>query len=276
MAKLDRLDWVAGFAFLSFGIRVGIRTNKPELLQTLTSRLPIGWKPLSTNQVDTLFSLKVGGTGKRPGLRQFHLAYGNFIQLARTHSLETALDAFERDLQIHIAENAITRIFVHAGVVSWQGTALLIPGRSLSGKSTLVRELVKAGATYYSDEYAVLDSQGRVHPYPTPIGVRTNPLEKQLKYPIETFGGKVGKKPLPVGLVLVTNYQEGARWKPKRISPGQGLLALLTNTISAQRDPQKAMTTLERVVSQAPTLKSVRGETGEVVEMLLNHPWPTL
>jgi hypothetical protein len=31
-----------------------------------------------------------------------------------------------------------------------------------SGKTTLVKELVKAGATYYSDEYAVLGGDGRV------------------------------------------------------------------------------------------------------------------
>jgi hypothetical protein len=31
-----------------------------------------------------------------------------------------------------------------------------------------VAELVRAGATYYSDEFAVLDSRGRVHPFPRP------------------------------------------------------------------------------------------------------------
>jgi hypothetical protein len=34
---------------------------------------------------------------------------------------------------------------------------------SYSGKTTLVSELIRAGATYYSDEYAVIDERGRVH-----------------------------------------------------------------------------------------------------------------
>ena len=58
------------------------------------------------------------------------------------------------------------RVFVHAGVVGWKGHAIVIPGRSRSGKTTLVAELVKAGAEYYSDEFAVLDAEGRVHPFP--------------------------------------------------------------------------------------------------------------
>jgi len=68
----------------------------------------------------------------------------------------------------YIALWARRRVFVHAGVVAWQGRAVLIPGRTLSGKSWLVRALVRAGAEYYSDEFAVLDARGRVHPYPLP------------------------------------------------------------------------------------------------------------
>ena len=61
---------------------------------------------------------------------------------------------------------------MHAGVVGWNGRALLLPGRTLSGKTTLVAELLRAGATYYSDELAVLDARGRVHPFPKPLAIR--------------------------------------------------------------------------------------------------------
>ena len=66
---------------------------------------------------------------------------------------------------VHVANYAPDRVFVHAGVVAWRGRALVLPGTSFAGKTTLVAELVRAGAIYYSDEYAVLDEQGRVHPY---------------------------------------------------------------------------------------------------------------
>lgn len=276
MKKLDRLGWVAGFPLLAYGVRIGIRTNRPEMLEAMTNCLPLGWKTTTNPVVDTIFSFKYGGTGKRPGLRQFHLVYSDFIQIMRTLNYDDALAMLELEMHLHIAEHARTRVFVHAGVIEWQGCAILIPGKSLSGKSTLVRELVKAGATYYSDEYAVLDSKGCVHPYPTNIGVRKNPKERQEKYPIETFGGSSGTKPLPVGLILSTEYKAGAHWRPRQIPAGQGLLAMMANTVSAQRNPAKALATLQQVVLKAPVLKGVRGETEEVVDALLNRPWPTL
>src|SRR4029077_21066652 len=67
---------------------------------------------------------------------------------------------FDSILRITIAEYAVGRAFLHAGLVGWKGNAIVIPGDSYSGKSTLVAELIRAGPEYYSDEYAVLDEQG--------------------------------------------------------------------------------------------------------------------
>ena len=41
--------------------------------------------------------------------------------------------------------------------------AILLPGGALTGKRTLVAELVRAGCTRYSDDYAVLDAEGLVN-----------------------------------------------------------------------------------------------------------------
>ena len=71
-----------------------------------------------------------------------------------------------------MAEFARRRVFLHAGAVAWNGLGIVIPGGTMSGKTSLVRELLQAGALYYSDEYAVLDDLGRLHPYPQPLGVR--------------------------------------------------------------------------------------------------------
>ena len=78
-------------------------------------------------------------------------------------NLDLILDTLESDLQLHVAEQARRRLFVHAGVVGWKGRAIVIPGRSFTGKTTLVAELVRAGASYYSDEYALIDSRGKIH-----------------------------------------------------------------------------------------------------------------
>ncbi len=276
MNKLDRLGWVAGFSFDAYGTRIGVRTNNAAILEELRMRLPIGWKQVTDNRVETIYSLKVGGAGSRPGLKQYHLLYNNITRLTRTFDLDMALDTFENSIQLLVAEMASNRVFVHAGVIAWQGKAIMIPGRSMSGKSSLVRAFLKEGATYYSDEYALIDKKGRVHPYLLPISVGRKIGERQARVPATGIGATQGKKPLPVGLVLVTNYSKGAHWRPKQIPAGQGLLSILANTVSAQRNPAKALATLQQVVLKAPVLKGVRGETDEVVDALLNRPWPTL
>jgi hypothetical protein len=255
MAKIDRLGWAAGFSFISHGVRIGVRVNKPEVLETLLELLPTGWKPSKHQVVEQLYSLKVGGISARPNLRQFNLLYGNLNKLARTLSLEEVFAAFRKDLQHAVPFLAKQKVFVRAGVVGWQGRAIVIAGVEASGKTTLVKELVQAGATYYSDEYAMLDAKGRVHPY---AGLSDEFSEAQL-----------GRKPLPVGTILVTRYKEGARFRPRKLSEGQAALELLAHTTATRRIPETALTVVQKAVSQADAFKGTRGEAGDIREYLL-------
>src|SRR5947207_9537482 len=146
MEKLDRLGWAAGTCFTAYGARIGIRLNRADILKRLPECLPPGWKPARSNRVDRLYSLRVGGAAR--GIHAFHLVYANAARVARARDLNEALLLLESDLQLYVAERARGRVFVHAGVVGWNGRAIVIPGRSMSGKSKLVAALMRAGATY--------------------------------------------------------------------------------------------------------------------------------
>lgn len=270
MQKLDRLVWTAGLSFRAYGVRVGVRVNRAEALDYVRDYLPPDWKPSTSPVVDRLYSLVVGGNdSRRPNVRRFNLVYGDAGRLERSVELESVLRSLESDMQHFVAEAAPRRVFVHAGVVAWRGRAVLIPGRSFSGKTTLVAELVKAGAVYYSDEYAVLDSNGRAHPYARPLSIRQTESPNSERRHVESLGGSRGAQPLSVGLVVVTEYRPGARWRPRRLSAGQGALALLNNTISIQRNPEAALPVLKRVASQARIIKGARGEAKGVVDFIL-------
>jgi hypothetical protein len=271
MEKIDRLGWAAGFSFVSYGRRIGIRTNAPDILERLGQHLPPGWKRSSSTVVERLYSLVVGGPTTRPNIRRFNLLYGDITRLARSRELDEVLDTFETDLRLYVAESARRRVFVHAGVVGWRGQAILSPGRSFSGKTTLVAELVRAGAIYYSDEYAVLDSKGYVHPFSQPLSLREPGGVKQTKYTVEALGGRRGVKPLPVGVIIVSQYKAGARWRPRHLSEGLGAMALLNNTVSVRRQPEVAMHTLHKAVSDATILRGVRGEASEIVASVLER-----
>lgn len=269
MAKIDRLGWAAGISIKSYGVSVGIRTNDASLLDGLIERLPPVWRPSPSMVVERLYSVFMGGPAARANVRRFNLLYGDLERLVRSVDAEQVYNALESDLQLYVAERALGRTFIHAGVVGWKGKAIVMPGQSFSGKSTLTRELMRAGARFYSDEYAVLDARGRVHPFHRPLQLREQGTTRQTRHTVESLGGERGTKPLPVGLVVMSEYRSGARWRPRRLSAGQGALAMMLHSVSARRQPDAVLETLRQVVIRAPVVKGTRGEAAEVVDSIL-------
>ncbi len=268
--EIGRHVWNESLCFTSYGVRAGIRVNRKGTLGQILPHLPPGWKECRSHNLNRLYSFVIGDEAHRGKRQRLNLVYADENRIAGTPKLHQAIDAFESDLQLFVAETAPRRVFVHAGVVGLRGKAIVIPGRSFSGKTSLVAALVKAGATYYSDEYAVLDERGRVHHYARPLSIRENGhLERPTKYRVETLGGTSGVKPLPVGMVVVSKYQAGAQWRPRRLSEGEGALELMANTVSARRQPEAMLEAIRGVVSLAPVLKGARGEARQVVEFIL-------
>jgi hypothetical protein len=66
MAKIDRLGWAAGISVNAYGVRVGVRANTPEALESLTEHLPPGWERSTSPTVDQMYSLIAGGPEPRP------------------------------------------------------------------------------------------------------------------------------------------------------------------------------------------------------------------
>lgn len=260
-ADLNRAMWTVGKSFLGFGVRFGLRSNNAERLEHAIAERPLGWQEIPNGKVDVLYSFasRENGTAE-----ENHLLFADDELVAQHTSPALVLREFARHAQLVTAWHARERLFVHAGVVGWQGHAILIPGRSLSGKTRLVQALVQAGATYYSDEFAVLDRAGCTHPYPLPLSIRA-PDGAILKTPATALGGQVGTEPLPVTLILLTRYVQGAQWDPRPLSPAQAMLALMDNTVAARREPEFSMPVLRATVRHARTVKGVRGDAQSIL-----------
>jgi hypothetical protein len=269
MTKLYGLVQAGGFCFSLLGVVAGIRVNDVEKIREVEARLPWGHRRHGICSVKRLYSFYFNRRETRPGMRRYHTLYRDSDVLARTENETELLDEFERDLGLHIAQSTPKRLVVHAGVVDWKGTAIVMPGRSFTGKTTLVKEFLRHGATYYSDEYAILDRNGRVHPYPRPLMVRDSANGRQREVATSTLGCRVGAKPIRIGLILVTFYRRSARWRPRPQSVTHGALGLLANSFSGRRDPVKALTFISEAVSKARVLSGVRGEAAEMVQAIL-------
>ena len=81
---------------------------------------------------------------------------------------------------------------------------------------------------------------------------------------------EIGDTALPMTLAAVTHYVPGAEWRPRRLSPGEGALAMLSRTVPARLRPQESLKVLARAVKDAVVLEGERGEADEFATMLLN------
>ena len=105
----------------------------------------------------------------------------------------------ESDMHFRVARAARGFLFVHAGVVGHAGRAIVLPGPTHAGKSTLVLALVRAGAEYYSDEYAVIDREGMIYPYRKPLSERVGGQTRPRMHRPESLCRGGGTVALPLG-----------------------------------------------------------------------------
>lgn len=261
-------DTVGEIRARAFGVSFAIRFNVPEMRCDIEScSLPPGWESVDpSTEIDRVFSIWfLQDGGERPYRVIEH-------QLRRRYSLQNQVEAtavLEDLIEQFQAIRSSNRLFVHAGAVGWKGRAIILPGASFAGKSTLVASLVRRGASYLSDEFAVLDSEGLVHPFPRQLSIRERGAVSGRRCRVEEFGGVVESSPLSVGIVAFLHYDQGSVWQVSELSQGEGALELLRH---AARSPFKAALCLRAAssaVGHAQILSGVRGDADEAVDHLI-------
>jgi hypothetical protein len=252
-------------AFEAFGVRIGVSTNDPRVRSRLPEVLPPHSLPSDPGDIEQHFSVVTDdGTtftvryDVRDGVPAHQLDAASYV--ASDVDLELALGLLDTHVHGCLALQAPEHIFIGAGAVAHHGRAILLPGMALSGKTTLVRALVRAGCVYYSDQYAVLDEQGNVHSYARPLSLPA-PAEPEMNHRGDMRAAIAGAEPLAVGAIVATSYRPGAEWRPRRLSRGQGVLALLSHTVPAQHRTEQVMRAINRAVENAQVL--LAGERDE-------------
>jgi hypothetical protein len=245
--------------FTAYGVTGEVVVDDDALAAKARDVLPPGWSPGDPDAVDARVELR-----------------GNQVsvdgELFRWTRRDTALDAIDAAVRSRVAALAPRHVFVHAGVVAHEGRALLLPGRSLAGKTTLVAALVAQGATYLSDEFAVLDADGTVHPYLKPLSLRLTPGSlAQWDMPVERLGGVAADGAFRAEIIAITRYERGAEWRPTRRRPADGALALLSNAVPARERPAQTLAAVRRASAEATVLEGTRGEATPTASDLLNR-----
>jgi len=254
--RLDQSAW---------GVPFRLSASSDALLDRMQPHLPFGSTECALTAIDKFATFTLRSIGSEP---HYQILIDD-RPLTNAEPLDASLRQLGSHLTIHVAEYAPDYVFIHAGVVAWQDRALLLPGISHAGKSTLVSELVRAGATYYSDEFALLDTSGRVHPFPRTLQMRRPGRHEQSPLPLEQLRGHAGIKPLPVALIVFTEFAVDACWAPEVLPPGRAALEMLLHAVPAQRTPARVLSTLTAAMRHATAYRTQRGEAPQVARTLL-------
>lgn len=257
----------------AYGVGVGVRAARAFDLRRVERRLeailPNGFNVISDDEIEHLLEINQESDGEFRIIKEKEI-------LASGRGEDNLFDLIESQIRLTVAEFARERLFLHAGVVAWRGRGLIIPASSFAGKTTLVAELIKRGALYYSDEYAVLDRAGLVYPYPKMLSLRGIIDDyRQHDVSAQSLGARTGREPIPVGLVLISHFDKNqtspAEFQPEILSAGQGIIEMLAHTISIRNNPNFALEVLNKISTRAIIAKSRRGEAKIFVSHLLKY-----
>ncbi|GLQ34750.1 hypothetical protein GCM10007939_10330 [Amylibacter marinus] len=266
--NLNDLEWHDGFGVQSHGVRLGVRANDPEMFDQLRALMPTAAKPYDGTEFETIMSFVKGGKDPKTRTRHYNLVYQNHTLQGRSFRMEEALDRFQAWVSLSIGFMSSAGIFIHAGAVEWRGHAIVLPGRSLAGKSTLVSELLRAGARYLSDEYAILDQEGTVTPWYKPLSMRANPTAPQVDLDIAEFGAERAVSARP-GLVVLCAYEQGAEWAPRVMDQGEAIMGMLDNCVGGRLRPAETMNALQAHTDLAPVICTQRSDAAKDAARIL-------
>lgn len=249
------------FGLRCYGVNITASLPDSTYLDDLLPLLPPTWEPAQpATEADHRYREIYSPTsGKQP-------------------DRSAALRALASDIEYAIAEKSPTYVFVHAGVVVVDDKVLIFPGESHAGKSTLVAALVRQGATYFSDEYAVITADGLVLPYLRQIALRNSLFFPEGRTDLSAHAPTDEEllRGVPASLIFVSRYESKATWSCEQLDRTSALIELCKNTVGFRNRPDMSFAYLNSMLEHATGYRCTRGEASDAVREILSIVRPSL
>jgi hypothetical protein len=181
-------------------------------------------------------------------------------------SIDAAIgwELVESELGLFAAERLDGLVAIHAAMLVLDGRAIVVPGPSHSGKTTLALAAIDAGITVASDEYALVDlASGLVHGWPRPLRIRRGDghIERRALPPS-------GNRPVPVGMIAAIRYDPaGSPIAP--IGRTDAAIAVLENCVCGASRPTHAFDAAVRITSASLAVAGCHTDATQALQQLL-------
>jgi hypothetical protein len=236
-----------------FGHSVGVDGPQPFIDELQRLVPPTAWRPGSgAERYWRVRATAHGYRGEAGGA-----AFGCW------DSPEAAARAVRSDIELWAGERCRDPVVIHAAVVAIDGKAIVMPGPSGVGKTTLTIALVQAGALYMSDEFALLDRHGWVHPYPRLLSIREASDSSVIHHvAVEELGGSTAAAPAPVGLIAALVYDPSCNLpRLAEAPPTMVALSLIGNALAARTHHDAVLEASTRSSENSIGITGSRGST---------------
>lgn len=192
---------------------------------------------------------------------------------------ESVLLSLATDINQRAIASRPNRLVLHAGAVSVRGRAIILPGRSGAGKTTLTAAMLAVGCDYLTDEAVSLDLDTLdVEPYAKPLSldpVACEALRLDVDYwaphgvvPPSYLHRQKGFAPARAAVLVFPSFEVGARSSMKRIGRAEALVELANNSFNFVDHGGEWLEGLAHVVKSCSAWRFTTGDAREAATMM--------
>jgi hypothetical protein len=198
----------------------------------------------------------------------------------------------------HINAEAFRRtgdfLLIHAGAVVAPSTraAILLPGGTGSGKTTLVAALISEGFDYLSDEAAAIDPVSHlVYPFPRALAFKQGSWDvvasSSTRFPVAREDGSIGDQrhvlaeevrpsslagPSPLRTIVSVKYEAGCSTEITPLTRAAAAVRLAEGALNLRIYRERGIKLIGRVVRNADCYQMTGGDLSEAVDAISNLP----
>lgn len=196
---------------------------------------------------------------------------------ARPEDLFTVL---MQDINHRAVASRPNRLMVHAGAVSLRGRAIILPGRSGAGKTTLTAALLSVGCEYLTDEAVSIDLETLdVERYAKPLSLDLTSYEAlgldgdewaaRGVVPPTHFRRLAPISSAKAAIIMFSSFEPGAKASMRPLGRPEALIELANNSFNFVEHGGDWLEGLANLVRHCTCWRFITGDAREAAKMMV-------
>ncbi|MGI9602561.1 MAG: PqqD family peptide modification chaperone [Acidimicrobiales bacterium] len=208
------------------------------------------------------------------------------LTVATGHDRGPVVDGLVADVNALAVQTSPDCVAFHAGAVAVDGRIVMMPGVSNSGKSTLTAAMIRAGATYLTDEVALLDPcSHQLVPYPKSISLDPGSFallsdlcppstdgfadHRRHKWHVDPRPLADIASPGPIAAIVTPVHRHGAATNIEMLEPREAVDVLLANSFDFAAAGPAGFAALVRLAREVPVGRLVMDDLDQAVDAVV-------